>query len=383
MAVPFGSGHKAKRRVLKTTWSWCCFRRRRAFARRPCGSFSVSVPTCVFFVRGLYGPSETDFACQLSPVLFGSWFGYKDNRAVMAESLTLTSPSATGPIARSLSQPYVWMLGSSFSFALMAALTHHVGTTCDWRVGATARAGFAFLFAVFLCRCRGVRLVVFDPPLLWIRSIAGSLALVGGFYALAKLPTAEVLTLTNMYPLWVGVLCWPLYGQLPRLSVWIAIASAIVGVVLIERPDLELRGWAAVIALASSGFAAIALLGLHRLRGVDSGAIVVHFSGVSFAFCLASLMVFGPIESVAGLSHLGTWLVLVGVGLSATAGQLLLTRAFAAGPPAQVSVLGLTQVVFALGFDLLFWGKTYDVTTLVGIAFVLAPTGWIMIQRGR
>jgi hypothetical protein len=41
-------------------------------------------------------------------------------------------------------------------------------------------------------------------------SIAGSISLVCGFYAMTHYPVSEVLTLTNMFPLWVAVLSLPL-----------------------------------------------------------------------------------------------------------------------------------------------------------------------------
>ena len=44
-------------------------------------------------------------------------------------------------------------------------------------------------------------------------------------------------------------------------------------------------------------------------------------------------------------------LLLLGIGVTASIGQLLLTKAFTGGDPAKVSVIGLTQVLFAFLFD--------------------------------
>jgi drug/metabolite transporter (DMT)-like permease len=59
-----------------------------------------------------------------------------------------------------------------------------------------------------------------------------------------------------------------------------------------------------------------------------------------------------------------------------------LTKAFAAGPPARVSVIGLTQVVFALFLDAWLERPVLHPTTLLGIALVMAPTAWMMLLRG-
>ena len=74
-------------------------------------------------------------------------------------------------------------------------------------------------------------------------------------------------------------------------------------------------------------------------------------------------------------------LMLLGVGLSATIGQLFLTKAFASGPPAKVSVVGLTQIVFAMALEILLGRKSFAPATLLGIILVLAPTAWLMVHR--
>jgi drug/metabolite transporter (DMT)-like permease len=117
------------------------------------------------------------------------------------------------------------------------------------------------------------------------------------------------------------------------------------------------------------------------VRQIDPRAIVVHFSAVALLFCLASLFLFDRAPDLPGvLAGPAPWMLL-GVGLTATAGQLLLTRAFAAGPPARVSVIALTQVVFAMAFDVFLWERSFNPLTLVGIVLVLAPTGWLMAGR--
>ena len=70
-------------------------------------------------------------------------------------------------------------------------------------------------FAATLAVGGGARLVFFRPARLWMRSLAGSISLFCGFYAMTHYPVSEVLTLTNMFPLWLAVLSWPLLGQSP------------------------------------------------------------------------------------------------------------------------------------------------------------------------
>ena len=90
---------------------------------------------------------------------------------------------------------YAFMLASSLSFAVMGALSHAAGERCDWQVVAVARSSLAFLLTLALSLSAGVRLVLFRPALLWMRSLAGSVGVLFAFYALTHLPVSTALTL--------------------------------------------------------------------------------------------------------------------------------------------------------------------------------------------
>ena len=51
------------------------------------------------------------------------------------------------------------------------------------------------------------------------------------------------------------------------------------------------------------------------------------------------------------------------------------------GRMAKVAVVGLTQIVFAMAFDVLLWQRSFDPATLLGMGLVMAPTAWMMAYR--
>lgn len=323
--------------------------------------------------------------------------------------------------------PYLWMLLGAGAFAVMAFLTADLRDDFDWQWIAIARSGLAMLFAALLVVAGGARFVFLRPRTLWMRSLAGSVSLVCGFYAMTHYDVSVVLTLTNMYPLWVAVLSWPLLGHVPTSDTWIAAAVGVMGVLVLSMgisdigdrsrdrdaagaqgqtqagasptqiqraPDHSQpqenvapsrAGWPAVIAivasLVSAFTSAIALIGLHRLKEIDSRAIVTHFSLVSLMACVAALFVFADEMPQPHLST-GALASLLGVGLTATAGQLFLTKAFSTGLPARVSVVGLSQVGFAMLLEMLFHGRSFAPLTVVGMVLIIGPTAWVL-GRGQ
>lgn len=280
-------------------------------------------------------------------------------------------------------KPYIYMLCGSFSFTIMAELAHVLTRECDWPVVAIARSLLAAVFAGVMAKLSGARLVFFRPMRLWIRSIAGSCSMVCTFYAFAKLPAVDVLTLTNTFPLWVALLCWPLYGQIPNGRVWLAVGAGVLGVALIEQPHLEAGNLGAVSALAAAMFTAVAMLGLHSLHEIDPYAVVTHFSTVATGFCVAAFVFvpseFEPVHIENGM----VWLKLLGLGVSATIGQIFLTRAFGSGAPAKVSVVGLMQIVFVFVFDVVLWDHKVNGMALLGTGLVLAPTAWLLLHSNE
>ncbi|HEX8281790.1 MAG TPA: DMT family transporter [Pyrinomonadaceae bacterium] len=287
-----------------------------------------------------------------------------------------SSASAEGEGGRA----YLFMLLSSLAFATMGAFSHMAGERCDWHLVAVARSSLAFLFTLTLSVASGVRLAVFRPALLWMRSVAGSLGVLFAFYALTHLPVSTALTLSNTVPVWVTLLAWPVLGQRPRAAVWVAIVTGLAGIVLIQRPEAGGDRLAAGLALANAFSTSVSMIGLNRLGGVDARAVVTHFSGVATVFTVAFMLLAGGRVDYAPLADAGTLWLLLGVGLAATVGQLAMTKAFALGSPSRVSVVGLMQIVFALVFDLLLWQRHFGPLVVLGIALVVAPSAWLMLR---
>jgi drug/metabolite transporter (DMT)-like permease len=239
-----------------------------------------------------------------------------------------------------------------------------------------------FASTVLMARAARVRLVVFRPPTLWMRSLGGSFSLVGNFYALTRLPVADAITLSNTYPLWIFLVTALALRRVPATAEALGMFSGLVGVVLIQQPHLGGDRFAVLVALLSSVSTAVAMMGLHRLRGLDPRAIMAHFAGVASLVAVAWLVLRRDAITATALDAT-TLLLLLGVGVTGTAGQFLLTRAYTSGPPTQVAVIGLTQVVFALGFDVVLWSRSLTVMSLAGFVLVLTPTALLSGRAGQ
>jgi drug/metabolite transporter (DMT)-like permease len=280
------------------------------------------------------------------------------------------------------------MLCGTFSFSIMAVLVESltraaapgVPPLCDWQTVSVFRAALVAVFAAVLAKWAGAPLVWLRPARLWVRSVAGSCSMVGAFYAFHRLDSSDVVTLSNTFPIWVAVLSWPLYGHFPGGKTLAAILVGVAGVALVEQPHIASGNLGVLAALAAAAFTAVAMLGLHRLRDIDPRAVVVHFSAVATVFCVGAFFATPRSQPLERVLEVGVLAKLLGIGVSATVGQVFLTLAFGRGAPARVSVVGLMQIVFVLALSVWLFGRGVNATALAGTALVIAPTAWLLTR---
>lgn len=291
------------------------------------------------------------------------------------------SSSNTGELRPDHRTAYFHMLWASLAFAVMASFSHLAGEHSDWQLVVVARATVAFFFAFILAKVAGVKLILFSSRTLWVRSLAGSTGMICNFYALAHLPVSDTLTLMNTSPIWVTLILWLVFKQKPTAGIGVAVLVSVVGIALIQQPHFQSGKFAVLMALCGAFCTSIAMLGLNRLQHIDPRAIVVHFSGVASLATTGFLLVTNRKDYSAQLTDKYTLALLVLVGLGGVAGQIGMTMAFAKGQATQISVVALSQILFGLVFDVLFWNHAVNVLSLLGMGMVIVPTAWLILSR--
>ena len=133
---------------------------------------------------------------------------------------------------------YIWMLVGSIFFAIMALLAESIKEQFSFPWITMVRSGVATVLALTLALSAGAKLVFLKPMTLWIRSLSGWASMICGFYAITHYDVEIVLALTNMYPLWVAVLSWPLLGVLPTSKTWIALAVSCIGMWMVYTSSM-------------------------------------------------------------------------------------------------------------------------------------------------
>jgi drug/metabolite transporter (DMT)-like permease len=142
------------------------------------------------------------------------------------------------------------------------------------------------------------------------------------------------------------------------------------GVVLLLRPTLAANQTVAgLLGLASGVCAGIAFLTTTQLgrAGEPAWRIVLYFTTVStlgsgaFAFFFEGFHTFG----LDGL------LILLGLAICATLGQLAMTRAYREGDTLTVGSLAYSTVVFTALLSILIWAEDVSVASWLAMGLIM------------
>jgi drug/metabolite transporter (DMT)-like permease len=240
------------------------------------------------------------------------------------------------------------------------------------------RSLFGLPLLLLAARREGADLRGVNRKLLLLRAVTGTTAVVFLFYAVARIPVGEAMLLNQCTPIFALPLAALVLGE--RIT-WkhVALAAvALLGVVMVIRPGRGFVNVPGLVALASALFSAAAYVCVRRLTATDATTTIVvwftAFSAVATApFAIAVYVAPSPRQFAA----------LVGMGLAAVIGQLLLTMAYRRGEVGRLTVIGGLGAVFGTGFDLALWGHVPDLVTALGGVVVIAACAAMQLMRAR
>ena len=211
------------------------------------------------------------------------------------------------------------------------------------------------------------------------RGLSGFLALMLFFYAISALPLATAMTLNYTSPLFLSLFTVLVLKERPRGLLILAVALGFAGVVLLLRPTLHAdQITAGLLGLLSGFLAGIAYLNVKQL-----GAMGEPEWRVVFYFTLFSTLG-GGIWMLLHTFHPVTphsFLILTGMGTTATLAQLAMTRAYRTGKTLIVGSLAYSTVVFASLWGVVLWQEVLPLGSWLAIALIVL-SGVISLRAG-
>ena len=266
-----------------------------------------------------------------------------------------------------------WMLLTTVLFVCVTVIVRHLGSDIPATQAAFIRYGLGLLF--ILPAFGALRRARPSAPLMGrfaLRGFVHGFGVILWFYAMARIPIAEVTALGYAAPIFVTVGAALFFAERLHLRRVMAVVAGFVGVLLILRPGFaEISpGHLAMLGTAPI-FAASYLMAKGLTREASPALIVAMLSLFCTLTLLPGAIAFWRPPTLEEV----LWLALTAA--FATAGHYTITRAFEAAPMTVTQPITFLQLVWAAVLGMVLFAEPLDPFVFLGGAIVVGSVTYI------
>lgn len=265
-----------------------------------------------------------------------------------------------------------WMISAGLSFVGVNGIVRHLGTELPAAQSAFLRFALGLLFLTpALWALRGKTLTPTVKRLFLGRGALHIIAVIFWFYAMARVPVAEMAAIGFLGPVLVLVIAGLLLGEglAPRRLA--AVAIAIAGGLIVLRPGLRELGLGHLAQLAATVFFSASYIIAKRLSMLAPASTIIAVLSLTVTLGLLPLAIaqWQPVR-------LDQVLWLGAVAAFATYGHYAMARAFAAAPLGVTQPVVFLQLIWAALLGTLAFGEPIDTWVLTGGALIIAAISY-------
>ncbi len=264
----------------------------------------------------------------------------------------------------------LWMLAAGLLFAVMGVCVKLGSSHFSTAELVFYRSLFGFLVILAFAFSRSTTLATPYLLLHLSRSFNGFIALMLFFYAITHLPLATAITLNYTSPIFMAIFTALMLKERFQPILIVTVITGFIGVFLLLNPEMH---WQALSA-SGPGLLSGVVAGFVYTQVAQLGHYGEPAWRIVFYFTLVSLLGSGLWMLAAGFQPLAfsDLPLLVGLGASATAAQLCMTKAYGEGNPLTAGSLAYSTVLFACLFDVLLWNEHLSPSNWAAIALIIA-----------
>ncbi|MEL7728825.1 DMT family transporter [Citromicrobium bathyomarinum] len=212
-----------------------------------------------------------------------------------------------------------------------------------------------------------------------IRSAYGITGMAMVYGAVILLPLAEATTVNFTAPIWAVILSMLLLKEKIGRYRWSAVALGFIGILIVTQPgNTPVDPLGLALGLGGAFMVALISIQIQDLNKTESATSIV------FWFCLLTVPLLALALPFVGKAHsMETWLLLLGVGLSGAAGQLLLTNSLRFGSAATVIVMDYTALLWATIYGWQVFDELPVANTWIGAPIIILAGTIIVVREGH
>jgi len=266
-----------------------------------------------------------------------------------------------------------WMFVTGLCFVAVTALVKHMGSRVPPAEAAFLRylLGLVFLLPM-LKDLREAHLTPRQWKFFGMRGMFHAGAVILWFYAMTRIPIAEVTAMNYLSPVYVTIGAAIFLGEKLAMRRIVAILIALFGAAIILRPGFREVSSGHLAMLVTAIVFAGSYLTAKIMAGEVKPTVVVAMLSIFVPIGLAPFAI-----AVWVTPSLNDLMLLFCVASFATAGHYTMTLAFAAAPVTVTQPITFLQLVWAVLLGAIVFGEPVDIWVVFGGVVILASVTFI------
>lgn len=266
-----------------------------------------------------------------------------------------------------------WMVVTGLLFVGVTALVKYLGPGIPAPEAAFLRYAIGLVFLIPLIRpILATQLSRRQWGLFTLRGLSHSIGVALWFYAMARIPIADVTAMNYLAPIYVTLGAALFLGEKLATRRVIAVIIGLLGALIILRPGFREVGSGHLAMLGAAVVFGASYLLAKLLTDETNAAIVVGMLSIWVTVGLAPMAI--AVWVPPSLEALG---ILTLVALLATTGHYTMTLAFAVAPVTVTQPVTFLQLVWAVALGALFFDEGVDIWVVVGGLVILGSVTFI------
>jgi drug/metabolite transporter (DMT)-like permease len=271
-------------------------------------------------------------------------------------------------------------VASTAVFAVMHALVRQVASS---GLHAFEIAFFRSLFgaltiAPLLVRAGWIALRTAQPRLQVARAFLGAISMTAWFYGLGVVPIAEATALSFCSAIFASLGAVLFLGERMGARRWSAVATALVGALVILRPGLEAVQPGSLFVVLSAVTWGTGVVIVKKLSATDTPVAITAWMAISLTVVTAvpaTLVWVWPSPMQLAL--------LIIIGVLGTTGTLLYTHAMRLTEATVVIPIDFTRLIWASAIGFFVFAESPDLGTWLGGALIMGSTVYIAWREAK
>lgn len=292
------------------------------------------------------------------------------------------------PLQPTYGRPWVgicWMLLTGFLFVGVTGIVRYVGSDVPAPEAAFIRYAFGVVFILpFMGRKWTQVLTGGLFGVFALRGLCHAMGVILWFYAMARIPIAEVTAIGYLAPIYIAIGAAVFLGEKLAARRIAAIVAAFVGAMVILRPGIQEISDGQLAQVMAAPLFAVSYLVAKRLTAQANPSLVV---GMLSIFVTIGIAPFAYAVWITPSLTEVMWLATVGV--LATTGHFTMTKAIHAAPLAVTQPVTFLQLIWATILGLVMFGEAVDFWVLLGGGIIISAVSfisyreWVLARRER